>query len=231
MAASAILSESKNRAEKDRQSREAQVKRHNRAVELHNQREDWHRSYRCETRYERLGEKGLKAYAAHMADSLIEFVGRAKRGDGYGSFDEIDYGDGDAGEVVREIYSLASKRRRKALAQYMVDLLDCDKPLRDEIDKRVRFAVTRFLIYGPQPKEDSTTIATAQDPEIVCENSWSGFHSPDEWRKAWEVSETTWRKFRNKIRCDQHPVSKSKRVRFLVAELQRMGLIEPTTNR
>ena len=239
MAATSIIAASKQRAQADRHEAEERQKRLNRRIELENQREDWYRSHPSDCRFSKAGseppligysQSEREAYSEHLAAGLIEFVRRARNGDGFGRFDEIDYGDDDAAAVVREIYSLASKRRRKALAQSFTDLLECDKPLRDAIDNRFRKTVPYFLIHGPQLNEVDTSEQAqngAADPKIP-ESELSKYHAPPKWAKANGVSATTWAKLRKQMRCYRHPQSGSQKTRFTIADLNRLGLVEPS---
>lgn len=57
---------------------------------------------------------------------------------------------------------------------------------------------------------------------------WTEYHTPAEWRTAWNnCTESTWRKYRDEMKADKHPVSRARRVRFKLADLQRLGLAEP----
>ena len=61
---------------------------------------------------------------------------------------------------------------------------------------------------------------------------WSDYHTPYDWRVAWgdggtPASEKRWRNLRDSMKCQQHPVSKCRRVRFLISELEKNGLQLP----
>lgn len=96
----------------------------------------------------------------------------------------------------------------------------------DQFIRTGRITFSALEEIGGRLQKEILAVAANRE-ETRANDTWSDYFTPAEWQKAWKCSETAWRKYRDEMELEKHPVSRHRKVRFLKADLRRLGLTEP----